>query len=91
MRDKQFYINSIKMDLFRVVTATGDVSKELPTQSIVEFMEHVRKIWDSVELTNRENALKQEFLQLQDQLPQIKDTPSRLKWAEKILTIRCRL
>lgn len=91
MRDKQFLINSIKMDLFRVVTAAGDTDKELPKQSVIEFMEHANKDFEKTELTDREKGLKQELQQLLSQLPQIKDPFSRLRWAEDVMTIRCRL
>lgn len=91
MRDKQFIINSIKMDLYRVVTAVGDTNKELPQQSVIEFMEHANKDFEKIKLSDREKKLKQELKQLLDQLPQIKDSSSRLRWAENILTVRCRL
>lgn len=92
MRDKQFIIDSIKMDLFRVVTAAGDINKELPKQSVIEFMEHANKDFEKAELTDREKGLKQELQQLLKQLPQVsKDPFSRLRWTEDVMTIRCRL
>ena len=91
MRDKQFLINSIKMDLYRVVTAAGDIRKELPKQSIIEFMEHANKDFEKAELTERERGLQQELQNLLNQLSQIKDPLARLRWAEDVMTIRCRL
>lgn len=43
MKNNQFIIDSIKMDLYRVVTAAGDINKALPLQSITEFMKHADK------------------------------------------------
>ncbi len=91
MRDKQFLINSIKMDLYRVVTAAGDTNKELPKQSIIEFMEHANKDFEKAELTDREKGLQQELQNLLNQLSQIKDPLARLRWTEDVMTIRCRL
>ena len=39
MRDKKFVINSIKMDLYRIATAAGDISKPLPKQSVEEAID----------------------------------------------------
>lgn len=91
MRDKQFLINSIKMDLYRVVTAAGDIRKELPEQSVIEFMEHANKDFEKAELTDREKGLQQELQNLLNQLSQIKDPLARLRWTEDVMTIRCRL
>lgn len=91
MKDKQFIINSIKMDLYRVVTAAGNINKELPKLSVIEFMEHANKDFNKTELSDSEKKLKQELQQLLHQLPKIKDPLSRLRWAEDVMTIRCRL
>ena len=91
MRDKQFVINSIKMDFHRVVTAAGDVNKKLPKQSIIEFMKHADKDFENIKLTQREQALRQHLQSLLKQLPDIKDPLSRLRWTEDVMTIRCRL
>ena len=91
MRDKQFYINSIKMDLFRVVTAAGDTRNVLPKDSITEFLEHANKDFDRVELNDDEKELKLELGNLIDKFSLINDATSRLRWAENILTLRCRL
>jgi hypothetical protein len=91
MRDKQFVIDSIKMDLYRVVTATGDINKELPKQSVVEFMKHADKDFEKIELTPKEQTLRHQLQSLLVQLSGIKDPFSRLRWTEDIMTIRCRL
>ncbi|OGC50396.1 hypothetical protein A2716_04285 [candidate division WWE3 bacterium RIFCSPHIGHO2_01_FULL_40_23] len=91
MRGKKFIINSTKMDLHRVVTATGNINKELPQQSVIEFMEHADKDFGKIELTKWEQTLRQHLQNLQKQLPYIKDPHSRLRWAEDVMTIRCRL
>ena len=91
MRDKQFVINSIKMDLHRVVTASGDMSKELPQQSVIEFMEHADKDFGKTDLTQKEQSLRLQLQNLLKDLPNIKDPLSRLRWTEDVMTIRCRL
>lgn len=91
MRDKKFVIDSIKMDLFRVVTATGDIRKEIPKKSVTEFLTHAYKDFDKITLSDRESYLKNNLKHLIDQLPSITDPFNRLRWTENILTIRCRL
>ena len=51
MRDKTFYINSIKMDLLRVVTVAGDVTKDLPKQSVQEFLIHADDDFKKINLS----------------------------------------
>lgn len=89
--DKKFIIDSIKMDLHRVVTAAGNLSQKLPKQSIEEFMNHAYKDFEKTELTQREKALKEELKQRLIQLNSINDPLSRLRWTENVMTIRCRL
>jgi hypothetical protein len=91
MRDKQFIMNSIKMDLHRVVTAAGDVSKELPKESVSEFMTHAVNDFDKAKLTIREKKLRDQLKILLKLLPALKDPHKRLRWTEDVLTVRCRL
>lgn len=91
MRDKKFIIDSIKMDLFRVVTAAGNLNNELPKESILEFMTHADKDFEKTELNDKEKELKQELQILGQRLSQINDPASRLRWADDVLTVRCRL
>jgi len=91
MRDKKFLISSIKMDLHRVVAAAGDISKELPMESVIEFLKHANADFEKLDLTEREKTLQQELQHLQNQLPQVKDPFLRLRWTEKVMTVRCRL
>ena len=79
------------MDLYRVVTASGNIDKELPKQSVIEFMKHADKDFEKTKLTKREQMLREQLKNLLNKLPNIKNSNSRLKWAEDILTIRCRL
>ena len=37
------------MDLYRVVTASGNIDKELPKQSVIEFMKHADKDFEKNE------------------------------------------
>lgn len=91
MRDKQFIIDSIKMDLLRIVTAVGNIQKPIPRESVQEFLTHALKDFDKTELTERELMLKKQVQNLNNILPELKDSPTRLRWAEDALTIRCRL
>ncbi|MFA5776225.1 MAG: hypothetical protein WC988_01580 [Patescibacteria group bacterium] len=79
------------MDLHRVVTAAGNINNELPQKSVIEFIEHANRDFEKTELTIKEKVLKEELQQLLAKLPHIKDSLSRLRWIEDIMTIRCRL
>lgn len=91
MRDKIFYINAIKMDLYRVVTATGDITKEIPRQSVLEFLDHANRIFNKIELDEREEDIKTRLIELSEEVDSLKDPHERLRWAENILTLRCRI
>lgn len=90
-RDKKFTINSIKMDLFRVVTAAGDITKEAPIDSIKEFLEHADKDFDKTTLDKREVALRNKLKELAKSLDKLSNPYTRLRWAEDVLTTRCML
>lgn len=90
-RDKNFILNSIKMDLHRVVTATGDLSKELPKQSVLEFLEHAHRDFDKIDLSDHERSLQIELQDLTLKVDKLYDPLARLRWVEDIMTIRCRL
>ncbi len=91
MRDKQFIIDSIKMDLFRLVTAVGNIHQPIPYESVQEFLTHALKDFDKTELTEKELMLKNQVHNLNNSLHALKDPLTRLRWAEDALTIRCRL
>lgn len=92
MRDRKFYINSIKMDLHRVVTATGDIRKEIPTQSVKAFLDHALEDFNKIDLNKKDKELKAELLDLAEKLDSLDgDLQKRLRWTEKVMTIRCRL
>lgn len=91
MKDKKFVIDSIKMDLHRIVNAVGDITKEIPEKSVVEFMEHAEKDFKKINLTVREQTLREQLQRLLGQLTSIKDPLMRLRWTEDVLTVRCRL
>ena len=90
-RDKDFIKNSIKMDLHRVVTASGDIRKEIPKESVKIFLDHARKDFEKMSLTKRETSIKNKFEELIKKFDTISDPHERLRWTEDILTIRCRL
>ncbi|MBN1162508.1 hypothetical protein JXA34_02055 [Patescibacteria group bacterium] len=91
MRDKQFVINSIKMDLHRVVNAAGDITKPMPKQSIKEFLNHALDNFNKIEPTNLEKALKTQLAALSTKVDTPMDPHKRLLWTEDVMTVRCRL
>ena len=91
MRDKQFVINSIKMDLYRVVTAVGDINKEVPLNSVKTFLKHADKDFDKIELDPRENSIRNDLRNLTNNLEVLANPHQRLRWTENIMTARCRL
>ncbi len=91
IEDKKFVIDSIKMDLFRVITASGDLTKEIPQESVKAFLEHADKDFDKIELSNREKELRSRLKYLASVLPKLTDPKARLRWTEDIMTTRCML
>jgi len=91
MRDKKFIINSIKMDLHRVATAVGDISKPLPTQSVEEFLTHAISNFNKIDVTPLEQTLRDQLLTLFKNINNLADPHKRLVWTEDIITIRCRV
>jgi len=91
MRDRNFYINSIKMDLFRVVTATGDLSKPIPEKSAREFLEHSIKDFDKFPNTEHDAYIKQILQKSIGEMFKLQEPAHRLRWVENVLTARCRL
>ncbi len=91
LRDKKFIIDSIKMDLFRVVTAAGDLSQTLPYAHIKDFLDHANKDFDKTTLTPYEQKLRDKLLTKISVLNFLQDPLKRLRWTEDILTIRSQL
>ena len=91
MRDKQFFINSIKMDLLRVVTAVGNLNNPIPQESVNDFLTHAIKDFDKTPLDEKDEMFKKQLISLRDSLTSINDPHKRLRWAEDVLTIRCRI
>jgi len=91
MSGKKSIIEAIKMDLFRVITAAGDITKEMPLGSIREFMEHADKDFDRIKLNSRERKIKEEINLLANSMGDLSDPHTRLRWTEKVMTARCRL
>lgn len=90
--DKDFILNSIRMDLLRVVNMGARIDHKFPKESIETFLDHADKEFGKVRLTGLQKLLRKEMRSLRTQLDSISDSPSkRLKWSEKILTIRSRL
>ncbi len=91
MRARQFIINSIKMDLFRIVTAVGNLNNTIPFESVNEFINHAINDFNKTELTESDIKLKSQLESLRDSLNLVNDPHTRLRWTEDVLTIRCRL
>jgi len=91
MRDRDFYINSIKMDLFRVVTATGDLTKPVALASTKEFLDHALSDFDKFQNTDHDLEIKRKLMGLSAEMFKLQDPSHRLRWSENILTNRCRL
>jgi DNA-binding transcriptional MerR regulator len=90
-RDKKFYINAIKMDLYRVVTAVGNIQREIPKESVKEFLKHADEDFEKIPLTKREKKLRKKLTELAKRLDSLEDPHDRLRWTEEVLTTRCRL
>jgi hypothetical protein len=84
MRDNYFFINSIKMDLFRIVVATGNLNNPIPLKSVEEFFTHALNDFDKILTSKREIGLKAELEVLKNRLVLISDPIARLKWTEKM-------
>lgn len=91
MRDRTFYINSIKMDLYRVVTATGDVSKPASVESAREFLEHSINTFEKFSNRSHDIAIKQDLQHSLKEIFKLNEPHHRLRWVENVLTARCRL
>jgi hypothetical protein len=91
MKDRNIYINSIKMDLFRVVTAVGDVSKPASVESAKEFLEHAVKDFEKFSNRDHDIAIKQNLERYLDEIFKLQEPNHRLRWVENVLTARCRL
>jgi hypothetical protein len=90
-RDRDFYINSIKMDLYRVVTATGDTSKPASIESAKQFLEHSLSEFDKFSPNEQDIDIKNDLQRLHRSIDELHDPRHRLRWTEDVLTARCRL
>lgn len=79
------------MDLYRVVTAAGDTTKELPKEEIKEFLDHADEDFEKIEPTERENVLRKYLHKFSKELYNLQDPHKRLRWTENIMTVRCKL
>ncbi len=79
------------MDLFRVVTATGDISKPAAEESAKQFLTHALRDFDKFENTKHDKEIKKDLIGLAEELFKLKDQTHRLRWTEHILTARCRM
>jgi hypothetical protein len=91
MRDRSFFINSIKMDLFRVVTAMGDVSRPGSVESAKEFLEHSIHDFEKFPNVEHDVIIKKELILFLKEIFKLQNPSHRLRWVENVLTARCRL
>ena len=92
MNKRKFIIDSIKMDLHRVINATGDITKALPTQSIEEFLDHADRDFGKLDPTAQDSDLRSLLRSHRKNLVNSTSDPhKRLRWTEEIMTIRNRL
>ena len=92
MRNKQFYIEAVKMDLLRLVSQVSSLDSKISQSSVKIFLDHALTDLDTIQLNKHELRLKQELIQIGKDLENYLNDPiKRLRWAEKVLTIRCRL
>ncbi len=90
-RDREFYINSIKMDLYRVVTATGDVSKPASVDSAQQFLKHSIEDFDKFKNEALDTKIKKDIERSLAEIYKLQEPNHRLRWVENVLTARCRL
>ncbi len=79
------------MDLYRVVTATGDISKPAAEESAKQFLTHALSDFDKFENTQHDIEIKKNLAELAEKIFKLKDQTHRLRWTEHILTARCRM
>lgn len=79
------------MDLFRVVTAVGNLNNPIPQESVNEFLTHAINDFDKTVLSEKDKTYKAQLQSLRDRLTLINDPHVRLRWVEDVLTIRCRI
>ena len=79
------------MDLFRVVTATGDISKPASKESAQEFLGHSIKDFDKFDNTEHDKHIKQNLQRSMSEMFKLQEPSHRLRWVEDVLTSRCRL
>lgn len=79
------------MDLYRVVTATGDISKPVALESAKEFLKHALSDFEKFENTQHDKLIKTNLEKLYAEINIVFDSSHRLRWAENVLTNRCRI
>ena len=79
------------MDLYRVVTATGDITKPAAVESAKEFLNHAINDFDKFPNTEQDVKIKEDLEHLSNETYKLKDIRHRLRWAENVLTSRCRM
>jgi transcriptional regulator of met regulon len=92
MRDKKFYIRAVKMDLLRTTRVVANLKHSINENTAKEFLLHALKDLEKNKLSPREKELKQELVKLSRSISNVLNDPhKRLRWAEKVLTVSCRL
>ncbi|MBU0708932.1 hypothetical protein KJ596_04275 [Patescibacteria group bacterium] len=89
MKEKQI-IDHVKNDLRRVAKWAGEIDKPFPKEKIDIFLRHAMKDFRSLPPKNTKR-LEGSFMEVIQQERVGQDSLQRLRWAEKVLTLSCRL
>ena len=89
--DDKFIIDSVKMDLRRIAHWTCDISTEFPEKKVLVFLTNAKNLIKTVSVSSDKYGLAQELSNLTVQKDVLIDPLKRLRWAEEVLTLSCRL
>ena len=83
--------DAIRNDLRRIARWEGDLLQDPLPQRTAIFINHANKLMQELP-GEKEKELREELIQLQERYALIQTDPQmRIQWAEKILTLSCRL
>ena len=94
MTKTDFALNSAKMDLRRVVHYSADLTKEFPITKIEMFLDNSQTLLNTAQIEKHKKPLLTELNQLKTKIYDkefIRNPLNRIRWAEEILTLSCRL
>lgn len=89
-KDQEFIKNSVRNDLRRVSKWTVEATGPLPKAKTQTFLQHARDEFSKLSDPHSQQ-LASELERLTEQLSDLTDPLQRLRWAEKVLTLSCRV